>query len=133
MNEYKGIHGTDYCYDDEYTTSSVSRSTLRCCASGFVDRVQAYSYHVNNFETDLNDDIPSVEDLWEADWTANPFPRTTTASNLDYENLQPNFCYLPVSIIKKTFQATTQFAKMPASTTLFKWFKTPHPFANCFR
>ena len=74
-----------------------------------------------------------MEDIWEADWTANPFPRTTTASDLDYENLQPNFCYLPVSIIKKTFQATTQFAKMPASTTLFKRFKTPHPFANCLR
>ena len=42
-NEYKGIHDTTYRYDDEYTTSSVARSTLRCCASGFVDRVQAYT------------------------------------------------------------------------------------------
>ena len=71
LNEYNGIHDTDYQYNyrynDEYTTSSVACSTLQCCASGFADQVHAYSYHVNNFETDLGDDIPSVEDLWEAD------------------------------------------------------------------
>ena len=73
MNEYKGIHSTDYCYDDEYTTLSVACSTLHCCASGFADCKRAYLYHVNNFETDHSNDIPSVEDIWEADWTANPF------------------------------------------------------------
>jgi len=52
---------------------SIACFTLHCCASGFADQVRAYSYHVNNFETDHSDDIPSVEDIWEADWTANPF------------------------------------------------------------
>lgn len=132
LDEYNRIHDTEYRYNNEYTTSSVACSILQHCALGFTDRVRHYLYHVNAFKTGHTSDILYVADIWEADWNANPFPRTTTASDLGYENLKPNFCYLPVSIIKKTFQVSTQYAKMPASTTLFKRFKTPHPFANCF-
>ena len=66
-------------------------------------------------------------------WDTLPFPHVTTASQIDYKKIQLNFCWLPVGIIKRTFEKTTQWAKMPASTILFQLYKTPHSFANYFR
>lgn len=36
-------------------------------------------------------------------------------------------------MIKRTFKATTQFAKLPASAYLWKRFRTPHPACNVWR
>ena len=78
-------------------------------------------------------DPDSEDEIWEEDWATSPFPRVTTASEVDYKKVQPNFCWLPVGIIKRTFEKTMQWAKMPASSHLFKRFKSPHPFANVYR
>jgi hypothetical protein len=37
---------------------------------------------------------------------------------------------LPIGAIKKTFERTTQFALMPMSTILKKWYKSPNPALN---
>ena len=66
-------------------------------------------------------------------WKANPIPRETAADKVDYERLKPQFCWLPIDIIKQTFKATTQFAKLPASAYLWKRFKSPNPACNVWR
>ena len=51
----------------------------------------------------------------------------------DYESLRPYFAFLPVDRIKKTFERTTQLARMPAGTRL-KWrFRSPYPALNVDR
>ena len=47
--------------------------------------------------------------------------------------MQPFFSWLPVKVIKKTFQSTTQYARTPASTMLQKHYKAPFPALNVHR
>ncbi len=47
----------------------------------------------------------------------------------NYEAL-PHFAWLNGDIIWKTFEVTTQFARMPLNTVLCKWFKAPNPATN---
>ena len=96
-----------------------------CCYSGYHEETEdwtANTFEGNHYDTDNG-----------LHWKANPIPRETKASNIDYDALQPQFCWLPLVLIKKTFQATTQFAKLPASAYLWKRFKTPHPANNVWR
>ncbi len=51
----------------------------------------------------------------------------------DYEAVRPLFGWFPADIIKRTFQCTTQYARMPMSTTLKKTYRTPFPAANVHR
>ena len=118
-------YGSDRKYNidtiPEYTTSVLNRAILRCCSTGYIDRVRRYKHHVNTFETDTQRSTSdSIDEVWEENWDANPFPRVSTASNIDYKKVQPNFCWLPIGIIKRTFEKTTQWAKMPGTTHLFK-------------
>jgi hypothetical protein len=41
--------------------------------------------------------------------------------------------WLPTDIIKKTFEVTTQYARMPLNTVLRKHFKSPNPAVNIRR
>jgi hypothetical protein len=45
----------------------------------------------------------------------------------------PNFGWLPKDVIKKTFAATTQNARMPHSTILKKHYRSPYPALNVHR
>jgi hypothetical protein len=60
-------------------------------------------------------------------------PRTFTVKQPDYEAIRPLFGWLPVRTIKKTFDKTTQYARMPASTILKKHFKSQFPALNVKR
>ena len=51
----------------------------------------------------------------------------------DYAALQPLFGWLPTDVIKRTFAATTQFARMPMSAVLQKHYKSPFPACNVHR
>jgi hypothetical protein len=51
----------------------------------------------------------------------------------DYDALRPRFAWLPTDIIKKTFEVTTQYARMPLNTVLRKCFKSPNPAVNVRR
>ena len=51
----------------------------------------------------------------------------------DYAALQPNFAWLPMDIIKHTFEKTTQFGRMPMSSVLRKHYKSPFPALNVHR
>jgi hypothetical protein len=51
----------------------------------------------------------------------------------DYDALRPHFAWLHTDIIKKTFEVTTQYARMPLNTILRKCFKSPNPVVNIRR
>jgi hypothetical protein len=53
----------------------------------------------------------------------------------DYGALRPLFGWLPVDVTKRTFAATTQYARSPmvSSPTLKKHFKSPFPAMNVHR
>ena len=51
----------------------------------------------------------------------------------DYESMKPLFGWLPVDIITKTFNNTTQYARIPQSTVLKKHYKSPNPALNVHR
>jgi hypothetical protein len=57
-------------------------------------------------------------------------PRKISETPRDYNALHPHFAWLPTNIIKKTFEVTTQYARMPLNTILCKCFKSPNPAVN---
>ena len=60
-------------------------------------------------------------------------PVVTKPSAPDYEKQQPLFAWLPTNIIKKTYELTTQYARLPMSTILKKRYKSPNPALNISR
>jgi hypothetical protein len=60
-------------------------------------------------------------------------PRTVSEAPRDYDALRPHFAWLPTDIIKKTFDVTTQYARMPLNTVLQKCFKSPNAAVNIRR
>ena len=95
-------------------------ATLRCVTNAFRNKV-AYGI----FETSIDPDIAIV--------LKNGLPRTHKPSDIDYEAFQPYFAFLPIDIIKLTFNNTTQYGRMPASTRLQRRYKSPSPAMNAFR
>jgi hypothetical protein len=51
----------------------------------------------------------------------------------DYDQLHPLFGWISPEIIKKTFEHTTQYARLPAGTLLKKFYKSPNPALFVFR
>ena len=58
-------------------------------------------------------------------------PHITSHKPPDYAKLRPLFGWLPTETIKKTFEQTTQYARLPSGTTLLKRsFKSSNPAMN---
>ena len=51
----------------------------------------------------------------------------------DYESKRRLFAWLPTDVVKRTFESTTQFGRMPMSTYLKKAYKSPYPALNVRR
>lgn len=73
------------------------------------------------FETKMCTDPPSILQLYSQEIK----PR-----QVDYEKYISKFTWLPVDVIKKTFEATTQHYRTPLDTYLRKWYKSPFPACN---
>ena len=73
---------------------------------------------------DIHTPVPSLNNL--------KGPRIHTASKLDYDSLKPFFCWLPLDLIKKKFENSTQYGAIAKSQhgNLFKQFNSPHPAMN---
>jgi hypothetical protein len=61
------------------------------------------------------------------------FTKSIKREPKDFPALHPHFTWLPTHIIKKTFEVTTQYARMPLNTILRKCFKSPNPAVNVRR
>ena len=60
-------------------------------------------------------------------------PRVVTPSQKDWDSLRPMFGWLNTTVIQRTFDKTTQYARMPQSEVLRKQYKSPYPWANVHR
>ena len=64
---------------------------------------------------------------------ASKTPVQITTSDPDYEKQRPLFGWLPTEVIKKTYELTTQYARIPMSTILQKRYQSPNPAMNVHR
>jgi hypothetical protein len=62
--------------------------------------------------------------------TVEAAPKFVMTSEPDYGQLRPRLGWLPIDAIKKTFEHTTQLARMPMSTILKKQYKSLNPALN---
>jgi hypothetical protein len=62
--------------------------------------------------------------------TVEAAPKFVMTSEPDYGQLRPRLGWLSIDAIKKTFERTTQLARMPMSTILKKRYKSPNPALN---
>jgi hypothetical protein len=62
--------------------------------------------------------------------TVEAAPKFVMTSEPEYGQLRPCLGWLPIDIIKKTFERTTQLARMPMSTIFKKQYKPPNPVLN---
>ena len=95
---------------------------------------EAATFHDAHETPPLVDDI--IEDCIYSAYVANAHevaPREVIPREPNYEALRPMFGWLSVDVIKRTFAATTQFARMPTSTILQKHYKSPFPACNVHR
>jgi hypothetical protein len=60
-------------------------------------------------------------------------PKVISKREPDYYQLRPFFGWISPDIINKTFEHTTQYARLPAGTLLKKVYKSPNPALNVFR
>jgi Reverse transcriptase (RNA-dependent DNA polymerase) len=60
-------------------------------------------------------------------------PRLLSTKAPDYASLRPLFGWLSTDTIKKTFENTTQYARLPTGTLLKRHFQSPNPALNVHR
>jgi hypothetical protein len=58
--------------------------------------------------------------------------KTTVKRSLDFQLLCPFFGWISADLIQKTFEHTTQYARLPTGTMLKKAFRSPHPAPNVY-
>jgi hypothetical protein len=133
---------------DQYARVQLEEATIVC---------SKHAYRVHHFDNDdfnavilVNDtelvdttrpvtedvDAPSDQDM------SNTEPDTNDDDNADargrifkvkdpvYDKLRPLFGWMNTKTIKKTFEQTTQYARMPNGTILKKHYKSPFPALN---
>ena len=105
---------SDWCTTPSYTTSSTTLATN--CDQPQRSDTNHFYYNVFNGEQSL----PTK-------------PVRVTPSTPDYEKQRPLFGWLPVDTIKRTYDLTTQYGRIPMSTILKKRYKAPNPALNVYR
>jgi len=60
-------------------------------------------------------------------------PKRMDKKDIDFEKYKGHFIWAPINIIKKTFENTTQYARMPMSDVLRKAYRSPNPALNVAR
>jgi hypothetical protein len=60
-------------------------------------------------------------------------PKTSVKHSPNFSLLRPFFGWMSADIIQKTFEHTTQYARLPMSTILNKAFRSPDPALNVCR
>jgi hypothetical protein len=157
--DYKGrteidVSSADTWFDtvtpDQCTRAQMEDATITC---------SEHAYHVRHLDNDdfadvllvddaeiidppstveANDDLPPAVISDTAPDVDDDDPATTSARTFkvqdrDYEKLRPLFGWANAKIIKKTFEMTTQCARMPHGTILKKHCKSPFPALNVQR
>ena len=61
------------------------------------------------------------------------YPKEFRKRVINFEKFGPQFAWLPVETIQKMFEVTTQYAHIPTSSVLWKYFKSLFPERNVSR
>jgi hypothetical protein len=131
----------DIWYDtftpDQYTRAQLEEATYTCAE---------HAYRVRTFDNDDLDNVLLANDTELTD-TQDPVldndptddidgdapARTFKVQTPDYDKLRPLFGWMPTKTVKKTFESTTQYARIPQGTILKKHYKSPFPALNVQR
>jgi hypothetical protein len=92
--------------------------------SSALNEPQFYDAHETEVEASHADNLPDPSDFTS---------KVTTKRDPDYDKLRPFFGWLNTDVFKKTFDHTTQYARLPTGTYLKKAFKSPNPALNVYR
>jgi hypothetical protein len=124
----------------------VQQSKTTCTSLGDIDSIIDCCIHTMHHTKDANStgvlsahdhtlDIPVVDldDPPDDNITSNVEPRTVKTRIPDYAALRPLFGWLSTDIIQKTFEKTTQYARLPTGTMLKRTFQSPNPALNVHR
>eukprot|EP00980_Cylindrotheca_fusiformis_P004536 scaffold963_cov114-Cylindrotheca_fusiformis.AAC.2 len=106
-----------------YTCSEHSLYVSLADHGTFDDVLLVNTYAMSDPDTSEHDDTSSDDDWF----------RQFRRSIPDYGKLRPLFSWLPTKTIKKTFENTTQYARLPAGTHLKKHYKSAYPALNVQR
>ena len=60
-------------------------------------------------------------------------PKSVKPTTPDYSKYRARFLYAPLNIVQKTFDLTTQYARLPVGDVLRRTFKSPFPLLNVKR
>jgi hypothetical protein len=157
------VSSTDIWFDtvapDQYLRAQIEEATFICSEHAvrvqnfdhdnfadvfFVNDTKAVDDAVDNVDpvTTPAEAVPpdqAVFDEWYAEVsddatnTNNAQARTFKVQDPDYEKLRPLFGWMNTKTIKKTFENTTQYARIPHGTILKKHYKSPFPALNVKR
>ena len=89
-----------------------------------------YDAHDHDVTTPEDEEDDDQEDAPPA---MPPEPRQTLSKPPDYSKLRPLFGWLSPDLIQKTFEHTTQYARLPTGTLLKQSFKSANPALNVLR
>ena len=162
FGDYKGrttkleVSSADTWFDtvtpDQYARVQLEEATIVC---------SEHAYRVHHFDNDDFDAVLLVNDTKlvnttgpvtgddhahsdqdtsrNTGWDTNDEDNTDTQGRIfkvqdpDYDKLRPLFGWMNTKTIKKTFEQTTQYARMPNGTILKKHYKSPFPALNVQR
>jgi hypothetical protein len=135
---------------DQHTRVQLEEATFIC---------SAHAYRVHHLDNDNFEDVFLVNDTEITATTTDPIleavapdqappdieqdddddndtdvrGRVFKVKDPDYDKLRPLFGWMNTKTIKKTFEQTTQYARMPHGTILKKHYKSPFPALNVQR
>jgi hypothetical protein len=111
LDEYGDYHDVQQ-YNEQYIVSQTCSSHTRFLPSA--DPEETLIMPLNT--------IPLLEYF--------TFNHGVTHRPIDFERLRPNFLFQSDEVIRKTFQHSTQMARIPMSSHLRTWYKAPNPALN---
>lgn len=119
---------TDDINDDVRFSTNVDDSLYYACEYQYgIDNCTYYDTHESHVYQSSNSDV-------KGDHTkASQAPISVDTKEPDYNKQRPLFAWLPTDIIKKTYELTTQYARIPMITLLSKRYMSPNPACNVHR
>ena len=96
------------------------RHTLGDCDADFLEAHQ----------TEQDDPLHDLDPQDDPPTNPATMPRVSRQKEPDFNLLRPMFGWLPTTIIKKTIENTTQYARIPGGSLLKRTFRSPHPALN---
>ena len=97
------------------------------------DEVGNYRHHYTVTCAEMTEETVPEDYLLPTDVPYEVFASRIRDKPPDYEALRPKFGFVPASTVKRTFDCTTRFGRIPMSTHLQKTYRSPYPAMNVQR